>query len=337
MDEFARERPPVARLLVGIAILIGFVWLCGVAIGACQSADRTGPTEVAVVHDGGPFDSKGQREVVGPSSSWMIPGLYSSWHKYIEESEQRFFRIGTEGSADLPGTAIEVPTRDGVQVSIEGTTNFHTAFTGEDDDPLLREFDQRFGNREFGGKHVWDGDEGWSAWLTAQFQPVLISTFREEIGSLDCADLVSSCALIQQGGAEAGQPTFTKEQLRDSAGSFQAVADAVQEKLAERLNTALGGAFLRDFQVQIERVVLPETVQNKINEAQAAFANISEQRARAEAAKFEAERIRTRAAALSEPGAAALEIANLYSEACRSSGGTCIVDASGNVGLNVAP
>jgi len=331
-DEGGPPAFPWVRVIMAAVAFVAVVTLIGVGCGAIKSADRTGPTEVAVVYNGGPFDSKDQRMVVGPSSSWQIPGLYSTWRKYIHESEQRYYTI-RPGAADADNSEaeVEVPTKDGVQVQIEGTTNFHTGFTGEEDDPNLEEFDQRFGNRKFGDKYVWE-EGGWDLFLNAQVRPVLVSTFREEIGGLDCAELVSSCALIQQNTTGNGS---VDGEVEDASGNFEQVATAVEDKLATRMEDALGGPYLQDFQVNIERVRLPEDVQTKINTAQAAFADVSTQRARAESAKFEAQRIRETAEALDTPGAAAVELAKIYAEAC-DSGATCVIDASAQgLGLNV--
>jgi regulator of protease activity HflC (stomatin/prohibitin superfamily) len=337
MDD--ETRFPVGRAIGGAIAIVALLWLCGVGIGACKSLGSTGPGEVAVLINGGWFDSKDQRDVEPPSSGYKVPGLYTQWRKYIHESQQRFYTIRPgDSGADEAEAEVVVPTRDGVQVSIEGTTNFHTTFSGEDDDPNLLAFDTRFGNRTYAGdKYVWDDDGGWEAFLAAQFRPVLVSTFREEIGGLDCAELVSSCALIQQGAQQTGQIDIEAvQEAGDKAeASFEEVASAVEAKLETRMEAALGGQFLTGWEVQIERVVLPEEVQGAIDTAQSAFAAVSEQRARAEAAKFEAKRIAERAKALSTPGAAALEIAALYAEACGSGGSTCVVDATGGIGLNL--
>lgn len=340
-----------------IVMIVGVVLLIGLVIGGCKSLTRTGPGEVAVIRNGGPLDSKDIRTTLPPETGFAFQGLFSSKRTYIADDQQRFYTISSDPDrADNPSaTSIVVPTRDGVQVSIEGTTNFHTTFTGDGataeeceaaglpedcKDPNLWLFDERFGNRTFtesgsdDSLHVWeDGDTGWSAFLDAQFRPVLVSTFREEIGSLDCAELVSSCALIQQGAESAGNNLAgLKVPENDSEASFQEVAAAVQSKLDTRLQAALGGTFFADFQVQIEKVVLPEEVQDKINTAQAAFAGIAEQRANAEAAKFEALRAKRLAQQYEKsPVLGQIEIAKVL----EGSNATIILDGSSGVGLNV--
>lgn len=328
----------ISALALGLGVLI-----VAVLIGSCSGLTRTGPTEVALIRNGGPLDSKDIRTVKPPEAAYSVNGMWSEVRKYIASNEQRFYTITTDPDrADNPSaTFVEVPTKDGVQVKIEATTLFHTAFTGEDEDPLLREFDERFGNREFresgsdDAKYVWDGNDGFSAFLDTIFRPVLVSTIREEIGGLNCADLVSSCALIQQGNNADGQPNLTGK-TEDANESFQEVADAVQAKLATRVTSALGGPYLEDFSFQIARVELPENVQGAIDQAQSAFADIAQQRANAQAAKFEAERGEQLIKQYREaPALAQIEIARILSES--DNGSTIILDSGSELGLNVKP
>jgi hypothetical protein len=81
------------RVLAAIVALIVVVLGFGVFIGGCQSLDNTDAGQVAVVINGGPFDSKEQRGTVAPSSGWQVPGLASTWHKYYSDTQQRYFRI----------------------------------------------------------------------------------------------------------------------------------------------------------------------------------------------------------------------------------------------------
>lgn len=305
------------RLLITIGGVIAFLWLCGVLYGGCQSADRTGPTEVAVVYNGGPFDSKDQRKVVGPSSSWQVPGLFSSWHKYPSCDEQRFYTVTSdEGRADSPtATEVNVPTKDGVQVGLEATTFFHTAFCGDDATrDLLEQFDLAYGNREFDGKHVWDGNDGWSAFLDAQFRPVLENTIREEIGNVDCADLVSSCALVQSGGS--GEIDFSEvaEAGEGNQSNFAEIQEAVQAKLGERIDATLGGPYLDGIEFRLARVHLPENVQGAIDTAQSSFAEVAQSRAELEKSEFEAKRADRFIEQYGRAGAALIETAKALSD-----------------------
>lgn len=321
--------------LIGVVVLVA---LCGFGLGACKSLGSTDAGQVAVLVNGGWFDSKDQRGTVGTSSGYQVPGLYTSWHKYFADNQQRYYQISTDpDKADDPAaTAVTVPTRDGVQVQIEALTNFHTTFTGEDDDENLLGFDQEFGFRTFGseGKHVWDDDGGWEAFLDAQVRPVLVSTFREEIGGVDCEELVPSCDLANQTGE--GERTAEGPASTDASSSFQDVQNAIQAKLQTRMDAALGGEYLTGWQVNIEFVSLPPDVQQEINRAQAAFAGIATQRAEAQAAEFEARRTRILAEQYeASPSYALIKVAEVLRD-CGAECATVILDASGgNFGLNL--
>jgi hypothetical protein len=313
------------KVAVGVVAFIALIFLFGFLIGGCKSMDRTDPSEVAVVYNGGPFDSKDFRETVAPSSSFKVPGLFSQWRNYIPSSIQRYYTITSDPDrADNPSaTYVEVPTKDGVQIKLEASTLFHTAFTGEGasaedcetagfdancGDVLLAQFDEQYGNRKFtesGEKtphHVWEGtdDEGWSAWLDTIFRPILISTIREEIGKVDCADLVSSCALIQQGSTAAGQPDLAalSEKGENNTATFAEVSAAVEDKLQERLTAAMGHEYLilgspdgdeSSQAIQIEKVVLPADIQSAIDTTQSAFAEVTTEKANLEKAEYQAE------------------------------------------------
>ena len=346
----------LALVLAVVAVLV----LCGVAIGGCKGLFRTDPGEVAVERNGGPLDSKGVRGTLPQETGYAFHGLFTTKRSYIASDQQRFYTISTDGdTADNPSaTSITVPTKDGVQVSIEGTTNFHTVFTGEGatdaeceaagydegcGDVALLDFDNQFGNREFtesgssDSHHVWDGDDGWSAFLDQQFKPTLVSTFREEIGSLNCADLVSSCSLIQQGAAASGQlvtePVNPADADEKQEANLQVIAERVQAKLDSRLEAALNGKFLDEFQVQIEKVILPESIQEKINTAQSAFAGIAEAQANAEAARFEAlKNERLAKSYIDSPVLGEIEIAKVLSE---SDNGSTIILGGGSQGFTL--
>jgi hypothetical protein len=325
-------RPSTWKIIVAAIVV---VVLAGLFLGSCKSVNRTGPTEVALIRNGGWLDDKTIRTVRPPESQFTVSGLFSEVRKYISNKEQRFYTITTDPNrADNPSaTFVEVPTKDGVQVRIEATTLFNTSFTGEDQDPLLREFDQRFGNRKFkdsgSGKelYVWEGNDGFSAFLDTIFRPVLVSTIREEIGGLKCADLVSSCALINQDTSKAS----TSVSGQDNQDSFQKVADEVQTKLQKRVEDALDGLYLENFSFQIARVELPGNVQTAINEAQSAFASIAQQRANSEAAKFEAQRARQLAKQYrNAPSLAQIEIAKILKDS-----NATVIMGGGDYGFNL--
>lgn len=345
LPEIDAKRAIIKIIAVAVAVIVGL----GVLIGGCSGLKRTGPGEVAVIMNGGPLDSKDQRTTLSASQGYSFQGLFSSQRNYIAADQQRYYAISPDGG-DSATTSITVPTKDGVQVSIEGRVNFHTNFNGDGatdeecetagyesgcGDPILRDFDTTYGNRTFGeeSKKIYE-DGGWEEFLNAMVRPVIQSTFREEIGALECEDLVSSCALIEQGAAASKGSSLAKVGPTDqnNAEAFQKVADSVQTKLATRLDAALGGTYFGDYQVIIEGVVLPNEIQDKINTAQAAFAGIAESRANAESARYEA--LKNKRLSKSYDKAPVLGLIEA-AKATAGGGGTVILDGSGGLGLNV--
>lgn len=307
-DWISRMTP--IRWIVGILLLLA-VFIAG--CGAVTSIYKTGPTEVAVVRNAGPLDNRTIDTITGPSSSLQIPGFFQEVRKYIASNEQRFFTISSDPDESDSGNEdfVQVPTADGVQVRLDATAYFNTAFDDtEEGKALVAEFDSQFGNREFDGHHVWDGTNGWNAWLGDIFRPVLENTIREEIGSVNCAELISSCALIQQSQTTGG-PDFTElaEQGAQNQANLEAVQQGIEEKLGERVNATLGEAYLRNISFRLVRVTLPDTVQTAIDDSQASFAQISQAKAQEEKAKFDAERARQLVEQYGRAGLAQLEMA----------------------------
>lgn len=325
-------------LLVGAVL---FVLAFGVFIGSCSSLNRTEPGEVNLIRNGGWFDDRSIREVRSPNSGYAVSGLFSEVRRYIAGDQQRYYTVASDPSLDSKGgtSFIEVPTRDGVEVAIDAQVLFRTAFTTKDghltdeSEALLREFDERFGNRTFtpregDAKKVWEGGAGWNAFLDAIFRPVVENAFREEIGSVNCAELVSSCALVQS----SGKVDLAALAEADNRASFNRIQGAVQDQIEQGVGRALGGEFLVGYRVQLTKVSLPPDVQHAINRAQASFAQIAEARAQNVQSKFEAARNRRLAEAYaSSPGLALIKAAE---ELSGNSKATVILGTPG-AGFNI--
>lgn len=297
--------------LVGIVLVILVViFAFGTFLGALASINKTGPTTVEVIRNGGPFDNKDIREVRPPSQSVKISGIWSEGRDYIAGNENRYYKVSSDPSlGDQSGSDfIQVPTKDGVNVELDAQITFRTDFTNESGSEitpcnnadgcsgyqyLVEKFDTAYGNRNFtsktGGNYkVWDGNSGWNAFLDSIFRPVVENSFREQIGSVNCADLVSSCALVQSSvtGQEKQSVKFTP---KDNSANFENIQKNVQDEIEKGVRSALGGEYLTGFKVQLTKVTLPKTVQGAIDDAQSNFAQIAEARARKEQAQYQAE------------------------------------------------
>lgn len=305
MGPFARGLSAIVACVLVVALV---VWGFGIVIGALESINKTGPTTVEVVRNGGPFDNKNIREVRPPSQPVKISGLYSESRDYIAGNENRYYTVSSDPSLgqESGDDYIKIPTKDGVNVELDAQITFRTDFTNEAGELtkcnaevdcsgyewLVEKFDTAYGNRKFtsktGGEYkVWEGNSGWNAFLDAIFRPVVENSFREQIGATNCADLVSSCALVQSSveGAEAN----VKFTPKDTRNNFIGIQESVQEEIENGVREALGGEYLTGFKVQLTKVTLPNSVQGAIDAAQSNFAQIAEARARKEQAQYQAE------------------------------------------------
>src|SRR3954468_3664985 len=246
--------------------------LCAaVAISGMRVA-RQPPGYVGVVRNGGPLDDRNIRQILMPGQRLTWTGLFSeSPHEYPSFRALRQLRITTT----TPGDAVSVPTRDGVQVSIEGVAYFR--FVGESDLGLLRRFDLTVGTRRFDGRYAWQDDDGFAAMGDAIVRPVLVNNLRREVGGFPCAELVASCSLVRHTHAR-----------RDPNATIETIQDHINATLQVDLAHTLGAAFFKGFRFRLVGITLPSNVQAAVDTAQAQFAGISGARAQARQARHQA-------------------------------------------------
>jgi hypothetical protein len=277
---FAAGVAVVVIIIVGVVGLVG--WLGGYV--------KTDGGHVAVVRNGGPLDNNKVRTVVPAASSRTWGGFWSKVHEY--PAQQRFYTISSNASASdsCNVDVVNVPSQDGVDLGIEGTIYF----TLNTDPKLLADFDNKFGTRRFTyhcedkttTTYPWDGDNGWSAFLANIARPVIDNDLREQIGSFRCAELVSSCALVQN---TAGLKAEDIAKLGSANGAnIAAVQDSINKSLTQDFTQTLGGNFLTNVTFRLSRATLPPNVQTAVNDAQAAFAGITQAQAKVAQAQAEA-------------------------------------------------
>jgi hypothetical protein len=252
---------------------------------------KTDAGEVAVVRNGGLFDDNQIREIIDPASSLTWTGFWSTAHRY--PAQQRFYTIAASGDTHNGQRAgidvVTVPSSDGVSMGIEGT--FY--FTLNLDHDALRNFDNKFGTRTFRGadgesRYAWDGDIGWSSFLDQIVRPVIDNAIREQINTVRCAELVSSCALVQNQNQNTTTPPPALSGQPNNA-NITKVQDAITSTVRGDLRRNLGGDFLVDIKFILAKVTLPEAVQKAVDSAQAAYASVSESQARATQAQVDAQ------------------------------------------------
>jgi SPFH domain/Band 7 family protein len=260
-------------------------------VGLPGAYTSTSGGEVAVVREGGPFDDNEVRTVLGPSSNRVFIGLKSQVHRY--PAQQRFFTITTDPkrASNLGVDTLTISSNDGVNLGIEGTLYF----TLNRDPQVLRAFDDGFGTRRFRGqdnemRYPWSGEQGWTAFFGQAVRPVIDNSLRTQISGFRCADLVPSCAFMQQDPAKP-QPLITNE---DSKANFLTIQQAVNSSLTSDIQNTLGAPYLINFRFTLTKITLPPAVQTAIDDAQATLAQLYKAQAEVQKARSEAAAMKAR-------------------------------------------
>lgn len=279
-----RPSRPLRLAAAGLAVLAALV----AVVIALDSVTKTAAGEVAVIRNGGPLDNNLVRQIVPPASSVTWTGLFSTAHRY--PATQRFYKISADPKrADSSGVDVEFdPTSDGVEIGMEGTVYF----TLNTDPVVLKSFDDKYGTRTYRGldgsyRAAWEGDEGWSTFLDAVVRPVISNDLREEIGSFRCAELQAACALVQN-SASAAQAVKVGSSGNQNNTNIAKIQQAINASLKDDFTQTLGGPFISDIRFNLVKITLPEKIQSAINDAQAAFAQITQAQARIMSAEADA-------------------------------------------------
>lgn len=294
------------KIILGGIAAVFLVWLV-VIICVLLFGTRYTPQAgtVAVVRNGSDaawvfdwFDNHKIKGVIqeGAGSTWK--GLGSEVHPYPAASQQRYFRLqtchGDNGEEPCNGAddvAITVPSSDGVQVGIEGNFYLNTTFNNSTEGlDSLKKFDTQFGTRLFTGPdgkshHAWEGVEGWKAALAVLVEPIVANNLREVVASVSCAQLVSSCALVQNSGGN----TVVALGHTNNLNNVNYVQEKINKGLQTDLNGTLGGEYFAKVQFRLTHVDLPPKVENAIDEAQASFAQVSNAQASVKKAHLESQ------------------------------------------------
>jgi hypothetical protein len=273
------------RTATGVLAVIGLLLLVGVS-GLKFVRQPLG--YVGVVRNGGPLDDRRVRQVLLPGSRLTFTGMFSKApHNYPSVRSLRSYSVTSDPKrGSRPGVdVVSVPTRDGVQLGIEATVFLR--FVGESDVKVLKRFDSTVGTRRFslpdGNElYAWQGADGFAAMLDSVFRPVLDNDLRREVATFDCAEIVSSCALVRP----------SKRAPLPDGSAIQTIEQRIDRSLGADLLATIGQPYFRELRFRLIRVQLPEPVQTAIDQAQAEFANVSRDRARLQQARYQARRTR---------------------------------------------
>jgi hypothetical protein len=271
------------RWLTLLAGIFGLLLIGGVS-GARVVREDIG--HVGVVRNGAPWSNRAIHQIVGPGAGPVWAGWFSQRPRdYPASQVAHTYTVtadpgrGARSGADV----VTVPTKDGVQIGLEGTVFYH--FIGERDQAALKTFDKSIGTRRFpgpdGSLYPWQGDRGWETMVDAIFRPMLENIVRGELGQFQCAQLVPSCVLIHRASA-VNATAGSNAPRANIARVEQAIDRALEADLAE----TLGGDYFWKIHFRIARVSLPANVQTAINIAQASYAGVADTRALARQARY---------------------------------------------------
>lgn len=285
--------PGRRRVLPTLAVgVLSLVVLIVALVGVFSGFDKTSGGEVGVVRNGGWFDNNKIRQVIQPGSNLTWTGFWSTTHKY--PAQQRYYTITADPQrGGRPGIdVVQTPSADGVELGIEATIYF----TVNLDASTMRSFDDKFGTRQFLGadgtlRYAWEGVNGWNTFFDAAVRPIIENDLRIQVNNFRCAELVSSCALVQNGTNPTSTPasTATTANGQQNNSNIARVQSAINDTLPGDLKSNLGGDFFQNIKFNLVRVTLPTAVQDAVNKAQAAFAAVSEAQAKALQAQADAD------------------------------------------------
>ena len=261
----------VRRVALAVAIGLGVLIFAIISLSGFKSVP---PGEICVVQEGGPLDGRGVKEIRQPSSGVKFIGTFNSQRCFPATERNYVLSADPQQSDSEAIDFFETPTRDAVQVRIEGQALFRLS-TEED---AVEQFYRRFGVRTFNGIHPYDGNEGWVAFLNVQFRPILENALREAIGQYRCVELNNTCAYVQDAERAA-------EGDVDDADNVQNLAE-VQAKIAETLqrdlDDTLGGNFFEGIRFRLVQVRFDPELQQSIVAATAARADVATKRLEAQ-------------------------------------------------------
>lgn len=262
--------------ILGIPTLFGF-------LGSWNNVDAG---HIAVLRNGGVFSDSNVRGFLDPASSLTYTGIWSTEHVY--PAQQRTYTISANASqGDKVGVDVmQTPSSDGVEMGIQGTLYYSLNL----DHTVLGQFDNKYGTRSYTENgdsfHAYDGDQGWSAFIDVAVRPILNNDLREQIAKVSCAELDAACALVQNSTQVAASKSSA---AGSNNGNIAAVQNAINASLQADINGQLGGNYLTGLRFNISQVSLPGNVQDAVNNAQAAFAQVSQQQALVQQAQLQAQ------------------------------------------------
>ena len=232
------QDPTVIRryVLFGVLALAGLL-IAIVLLSSLTSFKSVDQGHVCVIVDGGPLDDRKVSDVRQPGSGVSTIGMFNHQRCFPSNERQYTLSANPDEADSKIVDIVKVPTKDAVEVYIEGQFRF-TLTTDADD---LRDFYRRYGSRTFGGVHPYDGDEGWDNFLAQAFRQPTLTATREAVGKYRCVELRNTCQYVTN--AQAAVSGRVREV--ETGQNLEKVAEEIGRTTAFRLNTFLSGSCKR--------------------------------------------------------------------------------------------
>ncbi|MDQ8045435.1 MAG: SPFH domain-containing protein [Solirubrobacteraceae bacterium] len=230
-----------------------FLALAYGVIGALDSYKATDPGEVCVVIQGGLFDGKSITQVRQPGEGRKFIGAYNK--QVCLPTTDR------DTSSLLDDDQTEFPTRDGVQVVVDGQGLFQLT----SDPALVKSFYNTYGRRNWNGQPI-SSEAGLNAFFRTRLAPAVADATREVIGGYDCIQLNNLCQYITSpDDAVKGQTKKVETSQNLSTASNQ-----LAKEIDVRLKAAFNGKdYFENIRYQNLRIRFQPKVNEQIQDAQA--------------------------------------------------------------------
>lgn len=227
------------RILGIVGIIVAVVAFVGMAT-LFVSCDTVPQGEIAYQVGGGPFDSSKSKI----KSDMLMPG------RHVTGTLDRVWTFPSNKTLRFQDFKLSVTTLDGKKVTVEGQAPFR--FVGERDPALAKEFAMGLGARKYNGKRPGENDKGWRGMLEQLVLPEISATLKEQFGRVYCSDFEPACRAIDS-------------RREVPPADPELVYSNIAEKLQARVSEKLGGEYLQNFRIRMNRVILPREVQVNID------------------------------------------------------------------------
>lgn len=274
------EYSPLKRGLgLALAVILGIVALGFVIAGLnwLTKFKAVDQAHVCVVKEGGPLDGRAISSVRQPGSGVTNIGLFNKQLCFPATQRNYIISSNPELADSKTADSLQVSTLDAVNVNVEG----QALMTLNTDPDVVKVFYKKYGARTYaGGKHPFDGDDGWASFLQVYFRSALETSLREAIGDFNCTALNNTCQYV----TNADEALKGNVKQVSNTQNLQEAADKIQAQLTENINNILGGKFFENIRWQFSGrgITFSPKVQEQITAAQTKRTQVATQKLEAQ-------------------------------------------------------